>query len=212
MQTVDVVIATCGLDDLAWWWQQKCEAALSAQHQSVWPEDIHLSHAPTLAESRNQGAAHSDADWLIFLDADDRLERRYIESMLDERGMTGAGDVRWPSVLYRRADGVDRLPEALPPQPTLLMGNHLVIGSMMRRSLFDDVGGFRELPILEDWDLFIRLALAGADLQPRLEAVYIAMQRPGSRNDQPGLQTLVAEEIRDTYRDAWERRFGVRVP
>jgi hypothetical protein len=48
-----------------------------------------------------------------------------------------------------------------------------------------DVGGWRDWPFYEDWDLFLRCWRAGASVEAIPEAVYIAHVRFDSRNRAP---------------------------
>jgi GT2 family glycosyltransferase len=143
---------------------------------------------------RNCAAAHSTADWLIFLDADDELDPEYIEWMLQ-----GTTDIRQPATLGV-VDGVeDDYPVVIPPKPNILTGNHLVIGSMVRRELFQSVGGFRPLPVLEDWDLWIRCFRAGATWGVCPKAIYRVHVRQGSRNTDLALHGAVYQQIQQEY-------------
>ena len=56
---------------------------------------------------------------------------------------------------------------------SLLMDNFLVVSSvMMRRSVFERAGGFNEAqPMVEDWDLWLRLAASGCQFAALSEAL-----------------------------------------
>ena len=141
MDTVDVVIGTYG--DREKWGSLADRAALSAEKQTVQPGMVWRIHRDTLSVARNAGAARSNADWLIFLDADDELDPYYVERMLEVQG-----DIRQPSTLGVVAGIEDDFPVLIPPHPDgFMVGNHLVIGSMLRRELFMKVRGFLELPV-----------------------------------------------------------------
>ena len=64
----------------------------------------------------------------------------------------------------------------------LLDGNWLVIGAAARTELVRQVGGFRDWPMFEDYDLWLRCYLAGATIERAPRAVYKAWIRSGSRN------------------------------
>jgi len=175
MESVAVIIATFGNGEL--WAALSERAEASVVNQEHPPTEIFRIHGPDLCTARNMGADLSTTDWLIFLDADDELDPYYIEKMLE-----GSGDIRQPSTLGIVNDVEDDYPVLIPPKANLLQGNHLVIGSMIRSELFEIVGGFRDLPVLEDWDLWIRCWLAGAVIRPCPEAVYRVHVNPSSRN------------------------------
>ncbi len=180
MDTVDVCVATYGDQD--YWRPFVIRAIASAWNQTWLPENVwhqHDSVGTDLSTVRNLAAGCSTADWLIFLDADDELDRGYVAAML-----AGDGDLRWPSTLGI-VDGVrDDAPVLLQPRyENMLIGNHMVIGTMVRRELFDTAGGFRPgLTSLEDWDLWIRCLLAGGQMRPCPEAIYMVHVQQNSRN------------------------------
>jgi GT2 family glycosyltransferase len=200
METVDVVIATFGNQEL---WTKLAERAVeSVQWQSARPKELIQVHAPNLYSGRNWGGLKSDADWVIFLDADDELDPYFVERML-----AGQGDIRQPSTLGV-VDGVeDDYPVLIPPHGGgFMVGNHLVIGCMLRRALWEEVGGFRDLPCLEDWDLFIRMRLAGAELGSCPQAIYRVHVRSDSRNQDVGLHSQVYTQIQSQYQAEWYAR------
>lgn len=198
MDSVDVVIATFGDKDL---WDVLAERAVaSAENQTIRPGTIIRSHEVDLAQARNYGAAQSNADWLIFLDADDELDPYYVEAMLD-----GDGDIRQPMTIGV-TDGVeDDYPVLIPPRPEgFLVGNHLIIGCMVRRDLFDISGGFdSDLPVLEDWDLWIRCQLSGGQVGTAPKAIYRVHVRPQSRNTVENGHHVYYAEIQQRYTAAW---------
>lgn len=202
--TVAVVVATFGDLDT---WAPLADRAVASVHRQTHPVDaVARVHGDTLAAARNDGAlVKPDADWLIFLDADDELDDRYVEAML-----AGAGDVRQPSTIGVHPDGtVDDHPNVIPPRgASLLVGNHIVVGAMQRASLFHQVGGFRDLPALEDWDLWLRMEEAGATFGVVADAVYRIHVTPASRNQQHRNAMLAAH--RRVRRDAEARRRHVR--
>jgi glycosyltransferase involved in cell wall biosynthesis len=197
METVDVVVATYG-NELVW--RALADRAIfSAENQTRRPDAIYYAHdgiGTDLSAARNEAARDSSADWLIFLDADDELDVGYIAAMLDVDG-----DLRWPSTLGVVNGVEDDYPVLLQPKGHILVGNHMVIGTMVRRDLFETVGGFRTgLPVLEDWDLWIRCLIAGAVAQPCPDAIYRVHVRSHSRNTEANGHHLVYTEIQNRYR------------
>jgi glycosyltransferase involved in cell wall biosynthesis len=142
------------------------------------------SHRDTLHDARNAALRSVETEWVVFLDADDRLEPGYLDAMSQ-----GTADLRAPAVRYVE-DGVEaepRMPQVVGHRHTcdarcLDEGNWLVIGTMARTQLLRDVGGWKDWPIWEDWDLWLRCAKAGATVEAIPTAVYRATVRDGSRN------------------------------
>jgi hypothetical protein len=141
-------------------------------------------HADTLHDARNGALAKVNTEWVIHLDADDELEPGYLEAMA-----AGTRDVRAPAVRYVHLGG-GRWP-AIPKVwghthecegACLTQGNWLVIGSMVRADMVRDLGGWRDFPWSEDWDLWLRCHLAGALIEAVPDAVYRAYITPRSRN------------------------------
>ena len=61
----------------------------------------------------------------------------------------------------------------------------MVIGTMISRAMFNEVGGFKDWPIYEDWCLWQRAVLAGAVPVKVPDAVYVAHVTADSRNRSP---------------------------
>lgn len=144
------------------------------------------AHAESLAEARNAALWEVQTEWVIHLDADDELERGYVEAM-----SKGTADLRAPSVRYRRKHHPkDRLP-GMPrvaghshdcTPECLGEGNWLVIGTCAKTNLLKDVGGWEEWPIYEDWALWLRCWKAGVSIEAVPEAIYCAYVNFESRN------------------------------
>jgi glycosyltransferase involved in cell wall biosynthesis len=135
---------------------------LTAQHPD---QRIRVFQQPNSgpAAARNTGAARASGTYLLFLDADDMLAPTLLErtvAILREQpavgfvysGMRLFGQDRheWPSTTYDS--------RVLPIEDIVL--SH----ALLRRVAWEQVGGFdtaRVLWGLEDWDFWLRLAVAG---------------------------------------------------
>lgn len=169
--TASIIIGTFG--DVKWARLALDRALPSAEGQ---PAQILVSHGETLAEVRNRLASVANGDYLVFLDADDELSPGYVEAIL-----RGSADLRSPAIQYIYPDYEEK-PKLLIPK-NLRRGNYLPVGTAIRRELFMEVGGFRDLRAWEDWDLFVRLYLRGATIEQIPEAVYRAYWSPTGRNN-----------------------------
>lgn len=170
---MDATVIVTAFGDQSWVDLALERAVPSAEAQGV---PVILSHGTSVASSRNDGAAKADTEWLIFLDADDELAPGYVEAMA-----RADGDLRAPSVSY--------VHHGLPDPPLSLADRNIrhlnpcVIGTAVRKTLFERVGGFHDEPIYEDWALWLRCVNAGATIEHVLDAVYLAHVRDGSRNN-----------------------------
>jgi len=178
VEKCSVVIATYG--DSKYRELAESRALPSAEIQNT--DEIILFHetAGTASSCRNKAAASVSNPWIVFLDADDQLESDYVDSML-----SGTGDLRYPSIRtvpesYKPGDPLP--PAKMLPKRSLLYGNYMVIGTMVRKRHFDFVGGFQDVPTWEDWYLFLQLTHIGASNVPQYNAVYRVYDVPGSRN------------------------------
>lgn len=183
--TVAVIIGTFG--DMMEWAPFVQRASASVEAQTHLPDFVVWKHADTLQHARNYGAGDvTNADWFIFLDADDELEPTYIEEMLK-----GEGDIRRPSTRGIYEDGSIEDPPSLIPERDLYVANYIVIGAMVRASMFFDVDGFDDYPILEDWALWLKLFHhQNATITAVPAAVYRIHVRGGSRNTEPEHQAV----------------------
>jgi hypothetical protein len=120
--------------------------------------------------------------------------------------MLGEKEPPWhprPSLLVPRVqvvgeDGSESRPSFPNRQAPMEDLNHCVIGTAVPRLLFRSIGGFRpELPIYEDWALFLACKRAGARLVDVSGAIYRAYEREGSRNRGRAEETY--RQIRDEH-------------
>lgn len=170
---VTVCVGTYG--DMTWWDLARRRALPSSVPQAT--HTVHI-HADDLATARNVAADRAQTEWLCFLDGDDELEPGYMDAMAQ-----GTADLRGPAVRYVGGGGLEH-PRVWPEQD-LREGNHLVIGTLIRKVMFQAVGGFREFPLYEDWDLWQRCWKAGASIETIPSAIYQAHVRDDSRNRAP---------------------------
>lgn len=193
--TIAVLIGTYGEDS----WRDLALARALPSALSQGADEVLDRHEKegTISSVRNALAEDAESDWLCFLDADDELDPGYLAAMERE---TNRRDMRWrllvPAVSYvHRAGeyGLAEIPNGGGRRP-LVDINHAVIGTLVPRRLFLAVGGFRDLPALEDWDLWLRCEEAGAKLVPVPDAVYRAWMRPDSRNKDQSLYYRLRDE------------------
>jgi GT2 family glycosyltransferase len=178
-----VVIATYG--DEHWLHLANDRAAASAERE--FPDEVvtRYERAGTRASSLNNAADVATGDWLIFLDADDELAPGYVGAM--KRALEQHPDGR---VLFTPA--VQQVRKGRPGDPiffdrgiSLRDDNWLVIGTMIHRDLFNEVGGFDDYPHgFEDFALWSKCWRSGAKVVKVPDAVYRYFHNPQSKHKQ----------------------------
>jgi len=195
---ISVAIGTFG-DEV---WKQTASRAIgSAENQTVSAHDIVHVHADHLHEARNLAADQCRGDWIIFLDADDELDSKYIESMSEK--VSSLDSDLWlvqPATLGVVDGREDPNPVVIPPKKSIMEGNWMVIGTMVARSVFSSVGGFGYFEMYEDWDLWIRCIRFGCQPTVCDNAIYRVHVANNSRNNQSrDLQISTYNQIRKQY-------------
>lgn len=150
-------------------------------------------HGESLMEARNEALRITSATYICFLDADDELEDGYFEAIA-----RSDADLRVPAVRYMRngRDTGARIPRVVNhdhdcTSECLAYGNWMVIGTVAPVALLRKLGGFRDFPWSEDWDLWVRCWKAGATIETVPDAVYRAHVRRTSRNRIPSAAARV---------------------
>lgn len=126
----------------------------------------------SLVDARNYGLFQCNADWIAILDADDCMHKHRLALQLNHATSHNA-DVVGSRVRYfpRRlvGDGMLRYESWLNKQTAASIFNERFIEMpiahptmLIRRSLLDEIGGYQNCGWPEDYDLFLRLAAAGA--------------------------------------------------
>lgn len=178
---ISIIITTYGGDE--WPEIARQRAIPSAKAQDAYELIIHHDKKLPIGPARNKAARKATGEWLLFLDADDELEDGYVEAMTnaicDNRRPEPA--LLQPAVRYIRKGSMQN--PIMIPTKDLSSDNYLVIGTVLRRKLFTDVGGFNDYPHgFEDWSLWAKCWKAGAQVFPVPRAIYTAYINPQSKH------------------------------
>lgn len=158
---------------------------------------IALDRRAGVSRARNLGVAASASEFVVLLDADDRIGPDYLFAA--ERLLRTPCDVASPDAV---SFGLSRKRWWVPDRPTfadLLRTNGVSTCAAFRRRFWEEVGGFDEgLEAWEDYDFWLRLAKAGARIQ-RLPGDHFHYRKHGPS------RTSLVNEPRAALRD-WIRQ------
>jgi glycosyltransferase involved in cell wall biosynthesis len=141
-----------------------------------------------LAGSRNTGFRESSTEFVITIDADDMFVPEALESMSDALASDDKWDCAYPNVrLFGRQTGDVEFHG--PPRGKKLVRSEDTIpgaGTMMRRRLWQRIGGFDESDVLragrEDIEFYIRAFDAGCRALHVPKPLYLYRQSHSSMN------------------------------
>lgn len=174
-------------------------AALRAAGHRV----IEQPHAG-LSAARNRGIEASTGEYVLPLDADNRLLPGFVsEAMAMLDADPTAGVVYGDRTEFGARSGDVSVPEL--DVSTLLWSNTIDACAVVRRSVWNDVGGYDvAFPIWEDWDFwlatvargwrFLRLARPTFEYRVRPDSMH---QRFLRRNDYPSILRRIYDKHRD---------------
>jgi len=150
-----------------------------------------------VAHVRNAGSVNATGDYLLFLDADDEIEPTYIEKTLEEM----KGDVQ---VVYTDMQFIGNAVGVVGQPETEKMKECQPIPStcaLIDRRVFEQVGGFDNSEIFEDWGFWNRVYDKGFKFKHIREPLFKYRKHGKSRIDLLDSQmTAGYEQLRKRYR------------
>ena len=123
------------------------------------------------AAARNNGIRASQGEWIICLDADDKLCPTYVEECLKVADAdiitTHVRDFGESTQIRHMEDGASF--------QDFIVGNCIHSASMFRRSCWEAVGGYDEkMPwFYEDWELWVHMAKLGYEIKLVKKALFL---------------------------------------
>ncbi|MDX2231177.1 MAG: glycosyltransferase family A protein [Leptolyngbyaceae cyanobacterium bins.349] len=137
------------------------------------------------AAARNLGIQHAQGQYLLPLDADDRIASTFLEKtvpLLDRHPNLG--------IVYTQAElfGEQTGRFDLPPYsfPEILLGNMIFNTSLYRKMDWEKTGGYNENMVWgwEDYDFWLSILELGRDVVQIPEVLYSHREVPKSRSQQ----------------------------
>jgi glycosyltransferase involved in cell wall biosynthesis len=155
-----------------------------------------------VAKARDMGVKNSTGKLLLFVDADDYLSLDFIQQC--GKVITKC-DVAYPNLLLfgeMERPILSEAPAKLNQKKLLSQKLDIPVTSMIFRSMYDKLGGFRDLPVFEDWDFWLRASKEHTFKKANTLLYY--RQKAGSRNRQ-------SLEIKKRVRAQIEKDFYGRI-
>lgn len=144
------------------------------------------------AEARNKGIEAAASEYVMVLDADDKLHPLYVErvaSLLDENPQVA---IAYSS--YQEFGDRNRVVTLPPFDPVVLLTDCIIMGcAMFRKSVWQMLGRYDPNQIFEDWELWIRIVTGGWKALGRPEALYFYRVHGGSKDAEANRQRLEGE-------------------
>lgn len=170
---------------------------------------IHQKNAG-LSAARNTGISHAVGEYILPLDADDKIEPTFLEKTVKELDSNPNVGFVYTDVKYFGAhEGIWKTPEFDPN--LLLISNLCVATSLFRHVAFDQIGGYKLDMIygFEDWDFWIYMVENGWSGKRVREPLFLYRQHQESMlsNSQKHRAFLIqklVEHHKDSYKQALE--------
>lgn len=203
--------------------------ALCEQWATTAPVPVQILRMPENgggSKARNAAIASARSEWILFLDADDRLEPTLIAAFQQRAqafdGAQGAELIVLHAAAYqmdaqgRPSTATMRARQHAPDEVlgSLIIRNFIIApsGVLVRKSALNAVGGFgTDKRIIEDWELWLRLAALG-QAWAYVDEPLVGVRRHGDNNTADAARVQAAERAilerypHDTLREAILRR------
>ncbi len=137
-----------------------------------------------LASARNYGIARCAGEFVVALDSDDKLVESYLEkSLAILQKNPKAGAVTTHLQCFGASDFVWK-PEG-GNIVSFLSANQAAAGSMFRKKIWDEIGGYDESERtgFEDWDFWIMMCAKGWVIDCIPECLFLYRRKEGSMLD-----------------------------
>lgn len=120
-----------------------------------------LTTTPSKARQMNAGAAAASGEVLLFLHADTRLPENFEKPILDKVSQNGVAAGAFQLCIDSNARGLRFIERVANWRSRHLQAPYGDQGIFVTKSLFDEIGGYPDIPIMEDFELIHRLRRKG---------------------------------------------------
>lgn len=134
-----------------------------------------------LAAARNNGISRAKGEFIIPLDADNKIRARFIDVALERFNTPEVDIVYGDALLFGERQG--RWEIGYFDFPRLLMGNYIDACACFRKDVWDSINGYDEkMPYMgsEDWDFWLRAHLRDFEFDYVPEVLFEYRVREGS--------------------------------
>lgn len=166
-----------------------------------------------IASARNTGIASAKGEFILPLDADDKIGDQYLELAIDVFNHNPS-----VKVVYCEAEffGSKKGPWILPDPNirSLLLDNMIFCSALFRKSDFNRVGGYNTSLIygLEDWEFWLKILNEDSDVYKINNTQFYYRQKLGSRSsivsEDEQKAMITRTDIFKTNSDLYLREFG----
>lgn len=142
---------------------------------------LHTDHIRP-AGARNYGIRHADGTYILPLDADDRIDKTYIEKavkMIESNSRIGV--VYCEADMFGERNGKWNLPEY--SFQSMLLDNVVFVTALFYRKDWERVGGFNSNMAsgMEDYDFWLGILELGKEIRQIPETLFHYRIKPASR-------------------------------
>ncbi|HEV2483376.1 MAG TPA: glycosyltransferase family A protein [Puia sp.] len=161
------------------------------------------------SEARNLAFSVAAGEYLLTLDADDLVEKTFIEKTMKRLSEdAGSGAASGKVMYFGYEEGFLDYRGGMLEDILRQMGSHLC--ALIRRSAWMEIGGFDESVNdgYEDWEFWIRLTKAGWAISIVPEILVYYRQKESSRVTEVFIhQTDLIKQLQDKHKDVYSNPF-----
>ncbi len=142
---------------------------------------LHTDHIRP-AGARNYGIRHADGTYILPLDADDRIDKTYIEKAVEMiESDSRIGVVYCEADMFGERNGKWNLPEY--SFQSMLLDNVVFVTALFYRKDWERVGGFNSNMAsgMEDYDFWLGILELGKEIRQIPETLFHYRIKPASR-------------------------------